>query len=395
MPPPDTSLEIASIDTFHLRFEGSYWEDYKRDETASSTARFEFKEGWSTVYTTNVETALVRIQLADGTVGWGEANVPIGPEVMCLILENLIAEIAAGREFAGPQALWDFLYDAQRGRGYLAGYWLDALAALDIAAWDAVGRRAGIPVSALLGRNVRKEIPIYLSGIRKATLQERIDRANEWVDDGGRGIKVFLDGDLDGGLSELEALKSGAPGVERWMVDTLWTLSEENAPRAKAEFGELSVIFLECPLLPEDLEGPRRLWLRPGAPIALGEHFRTSYQVADWFASPPALDVFQPDIGRTGITGGLRQLDLAEEARIDTTPHMGNGISIFLAATFHFSAICRPTHLQELQAGFLEKGAGISDSGWHYADGALSVPDRPGLGVEINEDELQRYVVRR
>ena len=183
--------------------------------------------------------------------------------------------------------------------------------------------------------------------------------------------------------------------MQKWMVDTLWMLRRENAHRAKAAFGDLGVEFLECPLLPEDLAGHRDLIARSGAPIALGEHFRTSLQVAEWFASPRALDVFQPDIGRTGITDGLKQIAMAERAGIATTPHMGNGISLFQAATLHFSAVCRPTHLQEWQAGFVEREEGALDSGWVVAEGTAKLPDRPGLGVEVDEDALQRFVVKR
>ncbi|MEO1840041.1 MAG: mandelate racemase/muconate lactonizing enzyme family protein, partial [Pseudomonadota bacterium] len=93
------------------------------------TDRFEFKQGWQTVYARYIETPLVKVTLSDGTVGWGEANTGIGPEVVCLIINELHAQIIEGQEFESPDALWDFLYDTQRGRGYSSGYWLDAMAA--------------------------------------------------------------------------------------------------------------------------------------------------------------------------------------------------------------------------------------------------------------------------
>lgn len=92
----DTSFQIESLQTFHLALEGAYWEDYRRDEVAVATDRFEFKTGWPTVYALSIETALVKLRFADGTYGWGEANVPIGPEVFCLVLENLVLPMAQG-----------------------------------------------------------------------------------------------------------------------------------------------------------------------------------------------------------------------------------------------------------------------------------------------------------
>ncbi|MCH7907749.1 MAG: hypothetical protein IIB26_10000 [Chloroflexi bacterium] len=124
-----------------------------------------------------------------------------------------------------------------------------------------------------------------------------------------------------------------------------------------------------------------------------GEHFRTSRQLGEWL-SPPAFNVFQPDIGRTGITGGLKQMAMARAAGIPTTPHMGNGVAVFQAATLQFSAICEPTHLQELQAGHYEKTKALTDSAWVYKDGGFILPDRPGLGVEVDEDALQGFLVK-
>ncbi|MCB9969471.1 MAG: hypothetical protein H6852_17775 [Geminicoccaceae bacterium] len=87
-----------------------------------------------------------------------------------------------------------------------------------------------------------------------------------------------------------------------------------------------------------------------GAPIALGEHFHTSFEVAPWL-EPRALDVLQPDIGRTGISNALQQRLMALAAGIDVTPHMGSGLDIFQAATLQFAAICNDGPLTELQGG--------------------------------------------
>jgi L-alanine-DL-glutamate epimerase-like enolase superfamily enzyme len=74
---------------------------------------------------------------------------------------------------------------------------------------------------------------------------------------------------------------------------------------------------------------------------------------------------------------------------------MGNGVAVFQAATLQFSAICEPTHLQELQAGHYEKSQALTDSAWVYKDGSIALPDRPGLGVVVDEDTLQAFLVKR
>ena len=145
---------------------------------------------------------------------------------------------------------------------------------------------------------------------------------------------------------------------------------------------------------PEDLEGHRKLTAQPGAPIALGEHFRTRYQVADWLCEPRAMDVHQPDIGRTGISGFVSQLEMATAAGIPVTPHMGTGVSLFQAATLQCAALASPAYLQEFQGELADKLGEASDSAWQYANGGLELPARPGLGVEIDEDGIDKFIVR-
>ena len=392
----NTDFSIARVDTFHIAFtdEPSYWEDFKGKGGHDAGARFEFRDGWRTVYPLTVEGYLVRVELADGSLGWGEGNCPIGPEVACLVAESLQFPMVRGRDFGAPAQLWDLLYDAQRGRGYASGYWLDAMAAIDIAVYDAIGHREGIPVAAILSDTPRMELPVYLSGLRRRTREDRLDHLKSWLDTGLTGVKLFVDGDLDAGTAEVEFLQAGAGDTaEQWMVDTLWMVPRDKGPEARRRYGDLNCRWLECPLEPEDLKGHRDLLTHPGAPIALGEHFRTHFQTESWFEAPRALDVFQPDIGRTGFSDGLRQLEQAKAAGVPTTPHMGNGLGPFQAATLHFSTACDGQYLQEYQAGLAERAMLVGSTAWKYADGMFRVPDMPGLGVEIDEVALARYVV--
>ncbi|HIM59085.1 MAG TPA: mandelate racemase/muconate lactonizing enzyme family protein [Dehalococcoidia bacterium] len=394
--PSNFNFSIRTVNSIHLAFKGSdsYWESYRAGEGDRLTERFEFKQGWQTVYARYIETPLVKVTLSDGTVGWGEANAGIGPEVVCLIVNELLAQMIEGQEFENPAGLWDFLYDSQRGRGYSSGYWLDALAAIDIAVWDAIGKREQSPVAALLVPVPRKRFDVYLSGVRRATLEERVDHVNSWIDTGLKGAKIFLTGDVDAGADELDGLMRGAPGLEQWMVDTLWMCSHESAEIGKRVYGDRGVRFFECPLQPEDLAGHQELVTKPGAPIALGEHFRSRYQMEAWVQKPRALDVYQPDIGRTGFTDYMIQKEIAEKVAVPTTPHMGSGVSVFQAATLQCAAVASPEFLQEFQGGLSDRLAEASDTGWQYRDGGFELPDRPGIGVEINEALLEPFIVK-
>ncbi|MEE3216525.1 MAG: enolase C-terminal domain-like protein, partial [Pseudomonadota bacterium] len=240
----------------------------------------------------------------------------------------------------------------------------------------------------------RQRLPVYLSGLRQATRKDRVETLKKWLDSGLTGVKIFLNGDVDEGCEELAALQSAAPETEQWMADTLWMCDPDGARRAKTQLADQGVRFLECPLQPEDLRGHRELVAAPGVAIALGEHFRTHYQTEVWFESPRGLDIFQLDVGRTGLSDGLRQIEQATSAGVASTPHMGNGLAVFQAATLHFAAACDGQYLQEYQAGLAERGASIGSTDWQYDEGAFVVPDTPGLGIQIDEEAVSRYSSR-
>lgn len=292
-----------------------------------------------------------------------------------------------GEKFTSPNQMWEFLYNIQRGRGYHSGYYLDALAALDIAIWDAVSKSHNFPLAKLLKENPSTKIPIYLSGLRQKNIAEKKIHLKKWALTGIKGVKLFLPADDLKIIEELSKIQLEVPEIKNWMIDLLWMSDIESSIKLKQNLEEFNVSFLECPLQPEDLEGHKLLVDTPGVPIALGEHFRTHFQIETWI-NAPALDIFQPDIGRTGISNALKQLEMSLKSGIQVTPHMGMGSPIFQAATLHFSSICQSKYLQEYQAGLAENLKELVKTYWIYENGFLYMPNIPGLGVEVDETNI-------
>jgi galactonate dehydratase len=384
-----TSFTIAGIEAFHVvARDRSYWNEFKPESRATSE-RHVLKPGWRAAYTRNFETAIVKVTLADGTVGWGEATEPICPEVICRLAVHLIAPFVGGREFQHPAGAWEAAYELQRVRGHVAGYVLHALAAIDIALWDALGRRNELPLCAMLSDAPARRVPTYLSGIRRATLGDRIDALSRLVEDGLGAVKIFATSDTAETLAEIDALRAGVAGDWEIMVDVLWSYDNvAEAAEARVALGQQDVRWLECPLIPEDLEAHLRLADGGGAPIALGEHFFTHHQSQPWLKAG-ALSVFQPDMGRTGLSNGLRQTEFARGQGIAVTPHMGNGSPIVQAAALHFWAAISPELPCEYQIDLADVLPAAFASAWRYGKGGFVVPSRPGLGVDVDEAALQ------
>jgi galactonate dehydratase len=392
----DLRFTIERVASVRVRAPGpDYWRGFLQPaDEAARARRFRFSPPWRTVYASEVESALVRVRLTDGSVGWGEATCPVAPEVVCVLVNGFIAELVEGRGFASVAALVDALYDAQRCRGYLAGHYQDAVAALDIALHDALAKRARCPVSALFTADAAPVLPCYLSGARAPSRDERIDVVRRWIADGSRAVKLFLRGALESDLDEFAALRAAVPGVEWWAVDALWTYEDPAvAARAKAAFGALGARWLECPMLPEDVAGHAALRQLPGAPIALGEHFRTALQVTPWLDAA-ALDVLQPDIGRTGFVMGGRIAATAAAHGVIVTPHMGGALDVMQAATLHFAAAFPGPMPCEYQQGLAARMGAAIRTHWKLGPRGFEAPDRPGLGVDVDEETLQAFVVQ-
>ena len=391
----DMRFAIADVASVRVRAPGpDYWQGFLADDRgAKKDARFRLSPPWRTVYAREVESALVRVRLTDGTIGWGEATCPIAPEVICTLVNGFVAEMVDGRTYASVEALVDELYDAQRCRGYLAGHYQDAVAALDIALHDALARRARCPVSALFTDAAAPVLPCYLSGARAPTRAERIDVLRQWAGNGSRAAKIFLRGSLDADLDEFAALREAVPEIRWWAADALWSYEDAaTAHRAKAAFGSLDAQWLECPMLPEDLAGHAALRRHPGARIALGEHFRTDLQVLPWLDAE-ALDVLQPDIGRTGFVMGGRIGAAAARRGIAVTPHMGGALDVMQAATLHFASACASPLPCEYQRGLAQRMRPAIESHWTLGARGFEMPSRAGLGVDVDEDALQAFVV--
>jgi galactonate dehydratase len=336
----------------------------------AASASYRWAENYPVLYSTRFETSLVRVQLDSGLEGWGEAQAPVAPEVACTIIDRILDPVLRGSEFNGAvseiESLWWCMYAAMRVRGQTGGFMLDAIAGIDLALWDLAGKMAAMPVSAMIG-GARERVPAYLSGYRGGD-----------VDPAFRLVKVFYHSDVARLLRDCDEVISRGAGIA---VDALWRLTPESAIPFEAELATRSARWLEAPLAPESARRHGELAQAVQTPIALGESYRTLFELEPFFEAG-AMRIVQPDLGRTGITEGLRIAREAARRGLEVIPHVSIALGPQLAAAIHFAAAAPNCPILEFNPSVLSTANQYLHEPLRFEDACYIVPKGPGLGVQ-------------
>ncbi|MGK6319622.1 mandelate racemase/muconate lactonizing enzyme family protein [Sphingomonas sp. DT-204] len=337
-----------------------------------------------TIYPTQDRSVVVRVTTRDGIVGWGETYGLTAPQVIGTFIDDLIAPFVTGRDPFDVAVLWEDLYDILRVRGYGGGFYLDAVAAVDIALWDICGRITGLPIRKLLGGERRRAIPAYISGLPCATLGERVALAKSFADQGFTAFKIAAAVSWDGLDRELAALREALGAEARLMVDFHWMHNRGDAAQLIRRLERHDLAFAEAPLKTEDVAGLTHVARSVTTPIAAGEEWRTVYD-AEPRLTAGAVAIVQPEMGHTGITQFMRIAQLAGAHHIPTIPHATIGTGIFLAASLQASAAILDLPMHEYQHSIFDRNAALLDGTLTCEAGAYRLPEGPGLGVTPGE----------
>jgi Mandelate racemase / muconate lactonizing enzyme, N-terminal domain len=181
------------------------------------------RSGNRTIYPTVDRSIVIKLTADDGTVGWGETYGLVAPDAVTAIINDVIAPVITGRDPRDPVVIQEDLYDLMRVRGFFGGFWVDAIAGIDIAVWDLFGKLVGQPVARLLGGQRHTRIPAYVSGLPRATLPERVELARDFARRGFDAFKYAAAVSFDGVVEEMQALRQGLGPKVRLMVDLHWS----------------------------------------------------------------------------------------------------------------------------------------------------------------------------
>jgi galactonate dehydratase len=351
------------------------------------------RRGNRTLYPTTDMSVIVKVTAEDGTVGWGETYGIVAPHAVTTIVDDVLAPIAVGRDARDVAVIQEDLYDLMRVRGFHGGYYVDAIAGVDIALWDLCAKLADLPLVKLLGGQRAERLPAYVSGLPRATLAERVALARDWVAKGFDAVKYAAAVSHEGIVAEMRALREALGPDVKLMVDLHWKFSAAEAIQLIDALAPYRPYFVEAPCAPEDVDGLAEVAAKSRVPIAAGEEWRTVYEVMPRL-SRRAVSVLQPEMGHTGVTQFLAigRLAAAFEARV--MPHASIGVGIFQAASLHAAATLPNVPYHEYQHSIFDKNLAYVTTTMRCEAGFYHLPSGPGLGIEP-KPELWNYVVKR
>ncbi len=360
---------------------------------------------------------VVVVHTDEGIVGIGEvdtnpwvARAAIeAPGTHCMGLG--LKQMLVGEDPLQPEALWEKMYigSAMTGR---RGAGICAMGALDMALWDIRGKALGQPCWQLLGGAARQSLTPYASLLPVGdTLEEHrrglIEKGLAAKEAGFQAAKmeVCLKGpyshnglqESDKAVIEIVAACREALGPDMvMMVDVAYAWQDAKAAlRVLKELEAFDLFFLETPLPIDDLDG--YAWLADHSPIriAAGEWQNTRFEFID-LLDRGRVDVAQPDVGRVGgLTEARRVADLVAGRGRLMVPHCWK-TGIGIAASAHLAAISSRCPYIEYLPRHLSDSVlrdELADDGLRMLNGQVQLPDKPGLGVEVDLKALRKYSV--
>jgi L-alanine-DL-glutamate epimerase-like enolase superfamily enzyme len=329
------------------------------------------------------DSLLVKVTTSDGIEGWGEAFGFRAVDSAALAVEELIAPLCIGRD---ATAIGPLMHEVERklhvfGRGGAVTY---GLSAVDIALWDIAGKRAGVPVSQLLGGGV-SVMPCYAS-LACYTEPDRVRAVlRRVVDAGFNAVKLH-----ESSVPAMRAARDEAGTGVELIVDAgcAWTLA--HACAMAGEIAALRLKFLEEPLWPpENVAGLAELRRATGLPVSSGENVATVIEF-DHMLAAGAVDFAQPSPAKLGGITALRSVfPLATVHNVPVMTHSfydGPGLLAAIQVTAALGSVDSMIEWRwfDLQASLY--GAALAP-----VDGRIPVPAGPGLGIDPDPDVISAY----
>jgi galactonate dehydratase len=318
--------------------------------------------------------AYIKIETNHGITGWGEVTGS-EPKVACVLAESLF-ELLDKENPTRVEFLWQKIYRSHRDmRG--GPILTHVLSGIDMALWDITGRLWGVPVYRLLGGPVRDKVRMYPTA--KATK----------LGTGGPHPFSGNPSDIMGLVKNIENTRKRMGPDGTIMFDAHCAVPPPMLIQLASAIEPYDILWLEEPAVPGNIEVFKRLKQQIRIPIATGERDRTIWEVIAYLQNG-VIDILQPDVGHTGGISQMRKIAaLCEAYHVPLAPH-NTCSELGLTASLH-AVLATPLFL--IQEGYLDghiMPPGVANKNWDVdKDGYASLPQGPGLGVEMDEKKME------
>ena len=347
---------------------------------------------------------LARVESENGLVGWGECISQFGESALAtkIIIEQGFAPLLVGENALEVECLWHKMLERiwWYGPEGIAAF---GVSAVDMALWDLKGKALELPVATLLGGQLHDKVVAMASIIfDMEDFDWTVDEFRWMVDHGYQVVKagwgmrpeVVFGMDRKKDLEIVRRVREVIGEERDLIVDTPGVWNIWDVATAIQRFRDLepfNLRWIEQPLLPSDLEGHARLRAAVATPIGTGED---EWNVEGYrrLIQSGGVDVVQMDPGRChGITGCHHAIKLLEAENLEWSAHTWSS-ALNTAASVHLMANSTRAAAMDLKPHESPMQHELVHDPWEQEDGYLKVRDKPGLGVEVRQDTVEKYL---
>ena len=343
---------------------------------------------------------LVKVRTDEGLIGIGEAYHGAG--VHQIAVDHRLMRPLIGQDPRNVDKLFRDMRNAMSASGFYQGAVMSAISGIEMALWDITGQSFGVPIWQLLGGKFRDRIRVYNdchegedntpeSWAEKAKAVEArgfdaikfdIDPQPTQRDKYNRGIS---NENIDFFVNAVATIREALHPNTDLLIDAHWFYSPSDILKVAQGLESLNLLWLEDPIPPENIDVMAMVTRSTSLPICTGENFYTAHGFRD-LIEKQASDIISPDLAKSGgLLEGRKIADLANLYYIPYSPHNISG-PIGTVAACHVCAAVENFQVLEFHHLDNELWNGLTVEQNLIIDGHITIPERPGLGVTLNEN---------
>ncbi|WP_123619210.1 galactonate dehydratase [Halorubrum sp. CSM-61] len=344
---------------------------------------------------------LLRLETDEGIVGWGEPIVQGRLETVRTAVSELVEGHLLQENPLRTAYHWQKMYQSAYFRG--GPVLMSALSGIDQALWDIKGRYHDVPVHELLGGHVRDRMLVY-KWIGGNNANELAQVSIQCREQGYRAFKTNLPNEVypisapvqtDQIVDQVAAIRNTVGDEALVGFDFHGRVSKPTALNLIQKLESYNLAFIDQPLPPEQIDGFKTLSDRTTIPLSTGERLYSRYDFKPLFTND-AVSIIQPDVSHVGgITEMSKLASLAEVFDVSVVPHCPLG-PVALAASLQvgFSSPSVVLQEQDLEVHDPESSQWLTyledPTVFEFEDGYIERLTEPGLGIEVDEDEIRK-----